>query len=305
MRSDTFRIHPRVEQALQEGRPVVAFESTIIAHGMPYPRNVETAFAVESVLEKAGAVPATIGMLAGVVVVGLSHQEIEVFGSDRTVQKACERDLGVARARRLHAATTAGASMAIAAAAGIRVFVTGGIGGVGPAASEDFDISADLTALAAYPVVTVCSGAKAFMNIAATLEALETLRVPVVGYRSDDFPLFYSPHSGQAVPWRAESAEEIAAMFRAHQELGLPGGVLVGVPVPEEQALSGEEGRRAIDVALKEGRRAGIAGKGLTPYLLAAIQSATGGRSLEANVALILNNALVGAEIAVALARVS
>ena len=301
MKRDSFRIHPNVSSALAEGRPVVALESTIIAHGMPHPRNVETALEVESIVAKAGAVPATIGMLSGEVVVGLSLEEIEHFGTSRTIQKACERDLGLARARRVDAATTAGASMAIAAAAGIRVFVTGGIGGVGPWANEDFDVSADLTALAHHQVITICSGAKAFMNIAATLEVLETLRVPVVGYGSDDFPLFYSAHSGVALPWRVEAAAEVAAMFRSHLELGLPGGLLVGVPVPDDQALALEESRRAIERALAAGRRAGITGKALTPFLLAAIQTATGGRSLEANIALIRKNAQVGAEVAAAL----
>lgn len=300
MKASTFQISPRVRGA----RAVVALESTIVAHGMPYPVNVETARAVERIVEEEGATPATVGVMGGEVVVGLGAAQIEHLGTSGSVMKAGERDLAVARARRLDAATTAGASAAIASAAGIEVFVTGGIGGVGPYARDDFDISADLAALASYPVVTVCAGAKAFMDIAGTLELLETLRVPVVGYGTDDFPLFYTAHSGHAVSARAGSPEEVAALFRAHTELGMGTGMLVCVPVPEEYSLAEEELRRAMEAALERARAAGVTGKAYTPFVLAAIKEASGGRSLEANIALIQNNARVGARVARALAGV-
>ena len=217
------------------------------------------------------------------------------------VWKTCERDIPMAVARQANAATTAGASLAIAAACGIRVFVTGGIGAVGPQASGDFDISADLPAIAGYPVVTVCAGAKAFMDVAATLEWLETHRVPVATWRSQEFPLFFCRHSGCRNEWAAESAEEIAAVYRAQRELGVEAGLLVAVPLPESEALEEPEARAAINEAFEWAKGGGVTGKQLTPFLLAKISELTGGRSLQSNVALIRNNAEVGAGIAVAL----
>ncbi len=301
MKREALRIASHVAEAIQAGHAVVALESTIIAHGMPYPVNRDTALAVERIVREGGAVPATLGMLDGEIVVGLSTEEIEIMATAKGVEKAGERDLPVLAARRKHAAVTAGASIAIASAAGIAVFVTGGVGGVGPMAARDFDISADLPAIAGYPVITVCAGTKAFMDVPATLEYLETARVPVATYRSDDFPLFYSRSSGVRSPWRVEEAEEIAAAWAAQKRLGRAGGFLVGVPVPEESALPEARTRAAIAAAMRQMEAAGITGKAVTPFLLAAIQEATEGKSLAANIALIRNNAAVGAAIAVAL----
>lgn len=300
MNREAFRIAKEVASALAGGEPVVALESTIIAHGMPYPANRETAFEVEGIVRDHGAIPATLGMLHGEIVVGLCADEIEIMATAKGVEKAGERDLPVFAAQRKNAAVTAGASIAIAAAAGIDVFVTGGIGGVGPLASRDFDISADLPAIAQYPVITVCAGTKAFMDVSATLEYLETARVPVATYRTDDFPLFYSQSSGVKSPWRVEEASEIAAAFAAQQRLGREGGFLVGVPVPAEAALPEVQTRTAITTAMRRIEEAGITGKAVTPFLLAAIKEVTEGKSLAANIALIRNNAALGAAIAVA-----
>jgi len=303
MKRDAFRIAHDVAQALAGGRPVVALESTIIAHGMPYPANRDTAMAVEQIVRDHGAIPATLGMLHGEIVVGLSAEEIEIMATAKGVEKAGERDLPVFAAQRRHAAVTAGASIAIAAAVGIDVFVTGGIGGVGPVASRDFDISADLPAIAQYPVITVCAGTKAFMDVSATLEYLETARVPVATYRTDDFPLFYSRSSGVKSPWRVEETYEIAAAFAAQKRLGREGGFLVGVPVPAESALPEELTRNAIATAMRRIEESGITGKAVTPFLLAAIKEVTEGRSLAANIALVRNNAALGAAIAVGLRK--
>jgi pseudouridine-5'-phosphate glycosidase len=303
VRREEIDVSPEVEQALEAGMPVVALETTIVAHGMPYPTNLETAIAVERIVRFEGAVPATLGIVAGRIRVGMTREEIKLFATGSDVLKAGERDVPMAVAGGRHAATTAGASLAIAAAAGIRVFVTGGIGGVGPGAGDTFDVSADLLALADYPCMTVCAGAKAFMDIAATLEFLETHRVPVVVYQSDDFPLFYCRSSGQKVEWAARDAGEIAGFFAAKLRLGAPGGMLVGVPLPEEKAVPNQVIQAAIRVALERAQQEGITGKEVTPFVLSAIKEETGGQSLEANVALIENNARVGARIAVALAE--
>lgn len=301
MKREALRIAPQVADALEQGRPVVALESTIIAHGMPYPANRDTALAVEQIIREEGAVPATLGVLDGEIIAGLSAAQIEIMASAPGVEKAGERDLPIVVSQRKHAATTAGASIAIAAAAGIDVFVTGGIGGVGPMAARDFDISADLPAIAEYSVITVCAGTKAFMDVPATLEYLETCRVPVATFRSDEFPLFYSRSSGVKSPWRVEEASEIAAAFLAQRRLGRSGGFLAGVPVPEDAALPEERTRAAIAAAMHRIEQAGISGKAVTPFLLAAIKEVTEGESLAANIALIRNNAALGARIAVAL----
>lgn len=283
--------------------PLVALESTIIAHGMPYPRNVETALAVEAIVRAAGAEPKTIGILAGEIIIGLTPTQIETLGTQPGVWKACERDIALTAARRADAAVTAGASLALAARAGIEVFVTGGIGAVGPEASRDFDISADLPAIAEYPVLTVCAGAKAFMDIPATLEWLETHRVPVATWQADDFPLFYSRSSGVPSPCRFDSALDVARLLLARRRLGSRGGVLLAVPLPAEHALPEAETRSAVEEALRRARQQGLAGEALTPFLLSQIQEITAGRSLDSNIALIKNNARIGAEIAVALAK--
>jgi pseudouridine-5'-phosphate glycosidase len=301
MHRRALQIAPEVEQALARGRPVVALESTIIAHGMPYPVNVETALGVEQVIREAGAVPATIGILAGRISVGLSAAEIQALATAPNVLKAGERDIAGAVAFGSYAATTAGSSLAIAAAAGIRVFVTGGIGGVGIDAAHDFDVSADLQAIAGYPVITVCAGAKAFMDVPATLEMLETLRVPVAVWRSAEFPLFFARSSGVPAPWQAASGQEVAQVFAAQHGLGILRGLLLAVPVPEDEALPPEATQEAISAALAEAQAKSVSGKALTPFLLSSIARRTSGASLVANIALIRNNARVGALVAAAL----
>ncbi len=302
MRPEAVHISPHVQTALSSGAPVVALESTIIAHGMPYPVNLETALAVEEVVRAAGAVPATIGIIDGAIRVGLTEEEIKFFSTSKEILKAGERDIPLVVAKKLHAATTAGATVSIAAAAGIRVFVTGGIGGVGPSAGQDFDISADLLAIADYRCLTICAGTKAFMDVPATLEYLETLRVPVLVYRSDTFPLFYSRSSGCKVDWVVQTPVEIAEAFAAKLALGTSGGMLVGVPLSEEEALPESVTQAAIQVALERIKGQGITGKAVTPFLLSAIKDETGGKSLQTNITLIKNNAQIGAEVAVALA---
>lgn len=277
--------------------PLVALESTIVAHGMPYPANVETALAVEQIIRDAGAEPRTLGILDGEIVVGMTPDQIEQLATRHDVWKAGERDIPLALARRANAALTAGASLSVAARYGIDVFVTGGIGAVGPTASRDFDISADLPAIAQYKVVTVCAGAKAFMDIGATLEWLETHRVPVGVWQAGEFPLFFSRLSGFPAAWNVPDAAEAAAVFRARHS----GGVLIAVPLPAADALPEDEARAVIATALSDAQAAGIHGKSLTPYLLGRIRELTMGRSLSANIALIRNNAQVGAQIAKAL----
>lgn len=303
MRKDALLISPEVQEALTSGKPVVALESTIIAHGMPYPANEETARTVETIVREQGAIPATIAILHGKIHVGLSSEDLHLLATSREVLKAGERDIPLVVAKKLHAATTAGSSVAIAASAGISVFVTGGIGGVARMASESFDISADLLAISGYSCITVCAGSKAFMDIPATLEYLETQRVPVIVYQSEYFPMFYSRSSGVKVDWVANSADEIAAAFAAKRALAMDGGMLVGVPIPAAAELPREAAEKAINTALDQIKARGITGKAVTPFLLSAIKEATGGESLEANIALIKNNAKVGAQIAVALAR--
>ncbi|MCC7449824.1 MAG: pseudouridine-5'-phosphate glycosidase [Anaerolineae bacterium] len=302
MRSSAVHISPEVQAALASDAPVVALETTIVSHGMPYPTNLETALAVEQIVRDGGAIPATMGIIGGEIIVGLTEEQIRFFATSKQIVKATERDIPMVVAKKLHAATTAGASLTVAAAAGIPVFVTGGIGGVGPNAGQDFDISADLLAIEQYPVMTVCSGTKAFMDVAATLEYLETHRVPVVTYQSEYFPLFYTRSSGHKVDWAAQSADEIAAFFAAKLHLEMYGGMLVGVPLSEAEELPADMTRAAINKALAAIKGQGITGKAVTPFLLSTIKDETGGRSLTANIALIKNNARVGTQIAVALA---
>jgi pseudouridine-5'-phosphate glycosidase len=301
MNKSEIEIRKDVAEALRSGAPVVALESTIIAHGMPYPQNVETALAVEEIVRQTGAIPATIAILNGRMKVGLTRQEIEFIATDQNILKASDRDIPFILAKKLSAATTVSASLAIASAVEIKVFVTGGIGGVGPEGYKTMDISSDLIALADYPCITVCAGAKAFMDIPATLEYLETNRVGVVGFRTQYFPLFYTRGSHFKLDWSVDSPEEAAEIFRAKLLHGHQGGLLVGVPLADEDALSYEETKRAIDVALAQIKAQGITGKEVTPFILASIKKETGGKSLIANIALIKNNARVGGEIATAL----
>lgn len=295
----TLRVSPAVEQAVREGRAVVALESTVLAHGLPRPRNLEVGRALEEEVRGGGAVPATIGVVAGVPVVGLSEAEVERMATADGVLKLSTRDLAVPVARGADGATTVAATMWLGARAGVQVFATGGIGGVHR--GEARDVSADLTELGRTPMVVVCAGAKSVLDLAATREALETAGVLVVGWGTDELPAFYARESGIAVDVRVDSAAEAAALWRAHRGMGLPGAVLLCVPPPAEAALASAEVEAAIAAALKDAQRQGIRGKEVTPFLLRAVAEATGGRSLEANVALLRNNARVAAEVAAAI----
>ncbi len=292
-----------VAAALAAGRPVVALESTIIAHGMAYPANVETALAVEQVVREHGAVPATIAIIGGKLKAGLSREEIERFGKEGPgIMKVSVRDLPFVAGRGLDGATTVAATMRIAAMAGIPVFATGGMGGVHRGAGETFDVSADLTEMTRSNVALVTAGAKAILDLPLTLERLETDGVPVVGFCTGDFPAFYSRSSGLKVPMRADSAAEVAEIMRSKWELGLEGAVIVANPIPEADEIPASEIEPVIAAALAEADRLGIRGKDVTPFLLGEIVQATKGRSLRANIALVKNNAKVAAEIAVAFA---
>ncbi|MFC9221670.1 pseudouridine-5'-phosphate glycosidase [Streptomyces hygroscopicus] len=297
--------HPRltlteeVAQALRDGRPVVALESTIISHGMPYPQNVEMATGVEEIIRAEGAVPATIAVLHGTPRAGLDRADLELLATSPEVGKASLRDLAHVMARGGHGATTVASTMRLAALAGIRVFVTGGIGGVHRGAERSFDISADLTELATTPVAVVSAGVKSVLDIGLTLERLETLGVPVITYGTDDFPAFYSRVSGFRSPLRADSPEEIAAVMRAQWGLGMTAGLSIANPVPEAEEIPAERIDGIIERALAEMAEAGIGGKEATPYLLRRITELTAGESLRTNIALVRNNARLGARIAV------
>jgi pseudouridine-5'-phosphate glycosidase len=300
-------VAPEVAAALADGRGVVALESTIISHGMPYPDNLATARAVEAVVAGHGAVPATIARVDGRVRVGLDDAALErVAAGDREgsagVGKASRRDLPVVVARKATAGTTVAATMYLAHRAGIGVFATGGIGGVHRGAERTMDVSADLVELGATPVTVVCAGAKSILDLPRTLEVLETEGVPVVGFGTDEFPAFFSRESGLAVPHRVDSVAELAALVTAHRDLGLPGGILVANPIPAADAVPAAEIGARIEEALADADRAGVSGKDVTPYLLGRIVELTGGRSLTANVALVRNNAALAADLAVALA---
>ena len=296
-------IKPEVKEALEQGRSVVALESTIIAHGMPYPRNVETALAVENVIREHGAVPATVAIIDGVIKVGLSPEEIEYLGTAKGVLKVSRRDMPLVISKKMDGATTVAGTMMAAAMAGIKVFVTGGIGGVHRGAGESFDISADLEEFKTSNVTVVCAGCKSILDIPATMEYLETKGVPVVCYRSDEIPAFYSRRSGVMAELRMDDPQEIADMIKAKDMLQLPGGVLVTCPVPEEDEIPFEIMDAYIQEALADCERDGVTGKRITPYLLSKVKDLTEGRSLEANIKLVLNNAAVGAEIAKGLAK--
>ena len=289
-------ISPEVRKALDEGRPVVALESTIISHGMPYPRNVETALMVEQTIRDNGAVPATIAVIGGRLKAGLSPEEIEYLGkTGRGIAKASRRDLPALVARGADGATTVTTTMMIAHMAGISIFATGGIGGVHRGAETTMDISADLEELAQTPVMVVCAGAKSILDLGLTLEYLETKGVPVIGYGTDELPAFYTRKSGFGVDYRVDSPEQLAAMFRAQRELEFRGGMLVTNPIPEEYSMDKAVIDRAIEQALAECREQGVHGKETTPFLLARVVELTGGDSLESNIKLILNNARIAA----------
>ena len=289
-------ISPEVRKALDEGRPVVALESTIISHGMPYPRNVETALMVEQTIRDNGAVPATIAVIGGRLKAGLTPEEIDYLGKTGAgVTKASRRDLPILVAEGRDGATTVTTTMMIAHMAGISIFATGGIGGVHRGAETTMDISADLEELAQTPVMVVCAGAKSILDLGLTLEYLETKGVPVIGYGTDELPAFYTRKSGFGVDYRVDSPEQLAAMFRAQRELEFRGGMLVTNPIPEEYSMDKAVIDRAIEQALAECREQGVHGKETTPFLLARVVELTGGDSLESNIKLILNNARIAA----------
>ncbi len=297
-------IEPTVAAAIDGGRPVVALESTIISHGMPYPRNVETAREVEAIVRKAGATPATIAIMDGTFRIGLTEDELEELGQRGDVLKASRRDVGLAMATGRTAATTVATTMIGAAAAGIRLFATGGTGGVHRGYQTTMDVSADLPELAQTPVAVVSAGVKSILDIGRTLEYLETLGVPVITYGADQFPAFYSRESGFASPLRLDDPDTIGATLAAHWELPAAGGVLVANPIPETDAMEYGEIETVIEQAVGEAEQRGIHGKEVTPFLLARIVELTGGRSLEANIALVKNNARLAAEIAGAVASI-
>ena len=291
-------IHPRVSRALARGEPVIALESTIIAHGLPRPTNVETALAAEAAAKEAGAVAATVGVIAGRLHVGLEPEQIEHLGAASGIWKASRRDLPWVLTRGLDAATTVSGTMLAARLAGIAVFATGGIGGVHRGASTTFDVSADLQELARTPVLVVSAGAKAILDLPKTLEVLETLGVPVVGYRTSRFPAFYSADSGLSLAMRAETPGELAGMFRAQRRLGLEQGLLAANPIPREVEIPRAEMESHLARAQEALEREGIEGQGVTPFLLGKVLEYSAGRSLEANVALLLNNVRLACAVA-------
>ncbi|MFT4084534.1 MAG: pseudouridine-5'-phosphate glycosidase [Nocardioides sp.] len=298
----SLRLTDEVAGALADHRPVVALESTIISHGMPYPQNVAMATEVEQIVRDHGAVPATIAVLDGVPRIGLDAADLELLASDEEVTKVSVRDLPYVVARKLHGATTVAATMRLAAMAGIRVFVTGGLGGVHRGAETSFDISADLTELGRTPVAVVSAGVKSILDIGLTLETLETLGVPVLVNGADEFPSFYSRSSGFAAPLRVDGAAEAAAVARATWELGLSNGLAIANPIPAADEIPAAEIGVVIERALADATAAGITGKETTPYLLARIVELTEGASLRANIALVRNNAVFGAQLAAAYA---
>jgi pseudouridine-5'-phosphate glycosidase len=297
-------ISNEVSTALASGKPVVALESTIIAHGMPFPANFEMAQEVEGIISEAGAIPATIAIIGGMLKVGLTTGELKKFAVDGpSITKVSTRDLPHVIARQMDGATTVASTMRIAAMAGIHVFATGGIGGVHRGAERSFDISADMTEFAESNVAVVTAGAKAILDLALTLETLETLGVPVVGYGTNDFPAFYSRSSGHAVPMRCDTPEEVANLMRTKWSMGLKGGIVVANPIPNSSEIIASEIAPVIEQAVAEATRLGISGKEVTPFLLAKLATVTGGRSLKANIALVKHNAQVAAEIAKAFAK--
>ena len=293
-----FRVNEEVKKALEENRPVVALESTIISHGMPYPQNVETALNVEKIIRDLGCVPATIGIIDGVGVVGMNASEIEEFGKRKGIVKASTRDLPVLLSKSSWGATTVATTMIFAALAGIEVFVTGGIGGVHRGAELTFDISRDLQELANTNVTVVCAGAKAILDLPKTMEYLETMGVPVLGYKSSELGAFYSRESGLKVDYEMDSALDIAKAIKVKRDLNLKGGVLISNPIKEEDSYPSEEINKVIDDAIKDSIKENISGKESTPFLLKRIVEYTGGKSLETNIKLVYNNAHVGALIA-------
>ena len=293
-------VNPEVAEAIANGKPVVALESTIISHGMPYPQNVETALNVERIIRENGAVPATIAIIGGRLKAGLTPEEIEYFGKKgQGIAKASRRDLAVLCARGEDGATTVTTTMIIAHMAGIKIFATGGIGGVHRGAETTMDISADLEELGQTPVMVVCAGAKSILDLGLTLEYLETKGVPVIGYGTEKLPAFYARESGFGVDYRIDDAQELAKAFKTQNELGFQAGMLVANPIPEQYAMPLETITAAIDQAIAESVEQGVKGKETTPFLLARVAELTGGNSLESNIQLVYNNAKLAAQTAV------
>ena len=296
-------ISEEVKAAISHNLPVVALESTIISHGMPYPKNVETALKVEQIIRDQGAIPATIAILNGRLKVGLSHDEIEMLGKADDVVKASRRDIPFIIAKGLNGATTVASTMILADLAGIRVFATGGIGGVHRGAETSFDISADLIELAQTNVAVICAGAKSILDIGLTLEFLETHGVPVIGYQTDELPAFYTSKSGFPVDYRVDSPQELASAVKAKWDLNLQGGLIVANPIPKEFEMDAKVIDKAIKEAILQQNSLGIKGKESTPFLLAKVKELTGGESLDSNIQLVYNNAKVGAQLAIALSN--
>ena len=297
-------ISPEVQKALDEGRPVVALESTIISHGMPYPQNVETALNVEKIIRDNGAIPATTAIIGGKLRVGLSKDEIDYIGKKGLkVTKASRRDIPVLVARGEDGATTVAATMILANLAGVSVFATGGIGGVYRGAETTMDISADLEELASTPVMVICAGAKSILDLGLTLEYLETHGVSVLGYQTEELPAFFTRKSGFKVDYRMDTPKELAAAFKANNDLGLRGGMVVANPIPEEYAMDADYISKSIAEAIDEANAKGIKGKDTTPFLLDKLEKITGGSSLKANIQLVYNNAKVATQIACELSR--
>ena len=296
-------IKPEIKKALEDGKAVVALESTIISHGMPYPRNVETALNVEQIIRDNGAIPATIAIMDGKLKVGLNKDEIESLGKSSDAIKCSRRDIPFILAKKLDGATTVASTMLIASIAGIKVFATGGIGGVHRGAQETFDISADLQELAHTDVAVVCAGAKSILDIGLTLEYLETQGVPVVGFGTDELPAFYTSKSGFGVDYRVDTPKELAEALKTKWDLGIDGGVVVANPIPPEYEMDPAVIDSAISEAVREADLKGIKGKESTPFLLAKVKEITGGSSLDSNIQLVYNNAVLGAKIAVELSK--
>jgi pseudouridine-5'-phosphate glycosidase len=296
---DYLDISKEVLDGLRYYNPIVALESTIISHGMPYPDNIETALSLEKIIRDNGAIPATMGIIKGRIKIGLSHEEMEFLASTESVIKTSRRDIPYVISMGLSGGTTVASTMIFSQYAGIRVFATGGMGGVHRGADKSFDISADLTELSITNVAVVCAGVKAILDIGLTLEQLETLGVPVIGYGTDDFPAFYTRKSGFKVPMRVDSPENCAKILKSKWDLKLDGGVIVANPIPADKEANKEEIDKAIDIALFEANKNGIKGKEITPYLLDKVKDLTAGESLAANIALVKNNALLAAKIAV------
>ena len=296
-------ITPEIELAVHTGRPVVALESTILSHGMPYPENLTFAREVERIIRAEGAVPATMAIIDGRLKAGLTEEELERMCRADGVVKASRRDLPIVVANKLTAATTVATTMILANMAGIHIFATGGIGGVHRGGEDSMDISADLQELAHTPVAVICAGAKMILDIGRTLEYLETMGVPVLGLDTDDFPAFYCRKSGFGVDFNAKTPEDVAAIAKVKWDMGLAGGMLIGNPVPEEYAMDFDEMSAVIDKAMAQAEEAGVKGKNITPFLLAHIVELTGGDSLKTNIQLAYNNARAAAKIAVALAK--